>query len=191
MHGSFACPDCGCEIRLTGLSPGRHVRCDWCQGLVEVPFLPRVEGAVLRRSGRPAWRRRLPGWLVPVAAVLLVAIAVAVVLRATRSRWKTQEAETLTRLMDSAREAEGARQFGLALASVEAALHYGSRLNPAPENLAEIQSFRDRVARQDVETRLTALNGPGVACLPLQDRQRQPGWEPHPCGDQGESEDCS
>src|SRR4051794_37748448 len=79
MDGAFACPDCGCEIRLTGLSPGRMVPCDWCGATVEVPFLPRADQIKRLRRRRESRRRRRTywAWVGLGATVLAVLIVIA------------------------------------------------------------------------------------------------------------------
>ena len=36
MDGSFACPECGSDVEVRGLAPGRQVRCEFCHRLLEV-----------------------------------------------------------------------------------------------------------------------------------------------------------
>src|SRR5262245_11045942 len=59
MDGSFACPECGYELELSGTSPGRQIRCGWCETWVEVPFIPRAAVTSRWRSSRS----RRPPWL--------------------------------------------------------------------------------------------------------------------------------
>ena len=47
MDGSFACPECGSDVEVRGLAPGRQVRCGFCHRLLEVPYLPRAAGRIL------------------------------------------------------------------------------------------------------------------------------------------------
>ena len=57
MDGSFACPECGSDVEVRGLAPGRQVRCGFCHRLLEVPYLPRAAGPSWkrRRFARPKW----------------------------------------------------------------------------------------------------------------------------------------
>ena len=69
MDGSFACPECGSSVEVTGLAPGRQVRCGFCNRLLEVPFLPRAADA--------PWKRRRfarPKWFIWACAALAVAV---------------------------------------------------------------------------------------------------------------------
>src|SRR4051812_37459737 len=120
----YACPECGGEIRLKGLSPGRRVRCGWCKAEVEVPFIPRAEVIVKRRrsSRRPSWLARWPLWAKVAVTVLAVAIVVAGGIRAARSHRQRADSDIVVRLVASSREAESSGRLGVALAEMEAAL---------------------------------------------------------------------
>src|SRR5260370_10276102 len=111
MDGTFACPECGCEICLRGLSPGRQVVCDWCKSLVEVPYIPRADQIKRMRRDRTrarAHRLRLPAWAWAVAGLLSVAIVLASVGRVVVGRWQSAEAATVAQLVESSRAAAGA-----------------------------------------------------------------------------------
>ena len=90
MDGSFACPECGSSVEVTGLAPGRQVRCGFCNRLLEVPFLP--------RAADPPWKRRRfarPKWFLWASAALAV-VAVAIV--------GTGPSDLFTRQYDSAQQ---------------------------------------------------------------------------------------
>ena len=57
MDEAFACPECGTNVEVRGLAPGRQVRCGFCHRLLEVPYIRRVDapGWRRRRFGRPWW----------------------------------------------------------------------------------------------------------------------------------------
>src|SRR3954462_516084 len=57
MDEAFACPECGTNVQVQGIAPGRQVRCGFCHRLVEVPYLPRAVDPGWRRQrfGRPWW----------------------------------------------------------------------------------------------------------------------------------------
>src|SRR4051794_22891013 len=113
MDGSFACPECGCEIRLTGVSPGRLVHCDWCRTQVEVPYLPRAEQIkVMRRTRYPGQRFRLPVWGWVVVTVLALAVVAAGANRAVRTHRQKAESDALADLIASSREAESSGRLG-------------------------------------------------------------------------------
>lgn len=169
MDGSFACPECGCEVRVAGLSPGRTVRCGWCRTAVEVPFLPRADQITRMRRGR-AWRRgrRFPRWALAAAAVLCLAIAVAAGYRAARSRWSSRRAEELSQLVASSREAEKAGRINEALATLEGALHHAGQSGGSPVGLDGLRARRDVLSVRDAERRLDALESPAYDADPAQ-----------------------
>ena len=158
MDGSFACPECGCVINLIRLAPGREVRCDWCQTWVETPYLQRAEPIRRMRSNR-AWkhRRRWPAWARPVAVILILAITLASASRLVRSRWHSAEAEALTRLIDSSREAERQGRYAEALATIEGALTLAGGQSSAHCDLSELRRHRNDLARTEAEARLVAI----------------------------------
>ena len=67
MDGSFACPECGTDVEVRGLAPGRQVRCGFCHRLLEVPYLPRAADALVETPAfraaemGPAWAWVGPG----------------------------------------------------------------------------------------------------------------------------------
>lgn len=159
MGGSFACPECGCEVSPGGLSPGRRVRCGWCRTWVEVPFLPRADQVkTLRRRRGPSWRRRWPLWAKGAVTLLAVAIALAATRRVVLSHREKAESAAVARLVESSREAETSGRLGEALAAMEGALAEAGVLNPRPADLDELRSRRDRLARREAEAQLAALD---------------------------------
>lgn len=167
MDGTFACPECGCEIRLKGLSPGREVRCGWCQAWVVVPFLPRADQIKRMRGHRARGRRRrLPVWVWAAAGVLSVAIAVAAASRVVRSRWRSADAEAIARLVETSRQAEAAGRLDEALAAMEGALTLARRVEPASAAHDDFRRQRERLARREAEARLSALDSGGTPAEP-------------------------
>src|SRR4051812_44015087 len=109
MEGTFACPECGAEIHLKGVSPGRLTRCGWCTSWVEVPFIPRADQIKRRRPASAKgfkavkrWWRRWPLWSRVSVVVLLAALAVALTGRLIRDRRVSAECAALARLVESA-----------------------------------------------------------------------------------------
>jgi hypothetical protein len=165
MERSFACPECGCEIRLTGLSPGRLVRCDWCKSQVEVPFLPRSEQIKrMRRSRRSPRPTRLPAWAWGAVVVLSLAIGLAGANRIVRSSWRSAKAEQLAKMIESSREAEASGRLDHALAAMEGALAFARRSGPELTPLDALQARRDGLARREAEALLARLESDG-ACV--------------------------
>lgn len=177
MDGSFACPRCGSTVELSGLTPGREVRCGWCGIRVEVPFLPRVGSGWKRWR----WRRRRPLWASWVQGGLGLAVVLALVLggnRLVQSRCRDAREKAMTELADSSRAAEATGQLGQALVEIEAALALAREGGPTTVGrLGELRRRRDRLSRREAEARLGALAGaePGRAvgeCLTLLARVR-------------------
>lgn len=158
MDGSFACPDCGCGIRLKGLSPGRQVRCDWCGAMVEAPYIPRAEEVRRLRRVRSARRRgRWTFWARAVLGVLVLAIVAVGGERAVRSRHDHVKADELAVLLESSREAEKAGRLGEALYEIEGALSVARALRPPPSNLEELNRRRDTLALREAKAQVAAL----------------------------------
>jgi hypothetical protein len=176
MGGSFACPECGNPVALSGSTPGRQVCCDWCRTWVEVPFLPRLAGRSRGESARNrGWRRRV-AWAWGGLAVLAVLLTAAGASRMLRSRSRQVHSQALCRLSDDAQLDEREGRLGGALATLEAALIEAARIEPGGSaRLDALRSWRDRLARRETESRLAEL--PRLApreaigvCLTLQAR---------------------
>src|SRR5271165_5726021 len=106
MDEAFACPECGTNVQVRGLAPGRQVRCGFCQRLIEVPYLPRAVD--------PGWRRQRFGrpWWVPWAwsalgltAGLIVLIAA---VRLLNDRERAMVNRSIDRLIASSQKQEAA-----------------------------------------------------------------------------------
>lgn len=164
MREAFACPECGCEIVVTGVSPGRQVRCGWCNSLVEVPFIPRggTIGRARRSGRRRAWWswRAWPAWARVAVAVLTVLVAVAIGFRVVASRRRSAGEAVLARLVASAANAEKAGRLGEALVDLEAALAHADRTTPAPPERDALRRRRDELAVREAGTQLEALARP-------------------------------
>jgi hypothetical protein len=165
MRGAFACPECGCEIRLGGVAPGRQVRCDWCDSLVEVPFLPRAEQVTRSRHARYKTKsrwwtwRKWPIWARLGTPVLVVAILVAAGARVASSRWHSADEDALAKMLDTSVEAEKAGRLGDALVEVQSALARASRMKPPPTCLDALKQRRDVLSVREVEAQLARLDG--------------------------------
>lgn len=156
MDGVFACPKCGYELKSKGHTAGRHLRCDWCEAWVEVPFIPRAARPAQRRR-----RRRMPIWLFwtwcgvgAFAAILFVVLTV----RWVQSRANLIQERRVGGLLASAEDNEKAGRLGDAVAELEAALAllrtYESSSSP---RLMELYTRRDALVRREVRAQLEAL----------------------------------
>ena len=162
MEGVFACPDCGLEIQVRGLSPGRETRCEWCSARVEVPFIPRAEQIKrLRSRGRHGWRF-WPRWVWCVISLLCVMIVAAGLNRWIQARWKSDASDSLAKLIATSEQAEKAGRLDDALVHLEGALSL-LRTGTSPlasEKLSELKTRRDALARRDFLKGLEELRKP-------------------------------
>ena len=166
MQGSFACPECGCEIRPTGLSPGRQVRCGWCDSLVEVPFFPRADQIVrsrrARRRGRNPWWawRSWPVWARVAVTLLSAAVVVALAHRVVVSRWQSADETALAQMVETSTKAEKAGRLGDALMELQSVLARAERMATPPHGIDELRRRRDDLSLREAEAKLAALSGP-------------------------------
>lgn len=154
MDGAFACPECGQDVEVRSPGPGRQVRCSFCNTLIEVPFLPRVDGAWKRqRFGRPWWWP-WAWWGVALCAVALVAVAAAqAILRGERAA----RVRTIERLLDSSKSHEAEGRMDLALMDVDTALQTAGGEDDLPEKGEVVRKRRSDLARRDVRDVLGSL----------------------------------
>jgi hypothetical protein len=154
MDGAFTCPRCGQDIEAPSPGPGRQVRCSFCNTLVEVPFLPRVEGEWKRqRFGRPWWWT-WAWWLIALSVMALVAVF------AARTLIQGEHAARLgaiRRLIDSSKVHESDGRVDLALRDLDTALRAATGDEDFPEDADTIQGRRRDLARRDVQDVLGGL----------------------------------
>jgi hypothetical protein len=157
MDGSFACPECGSEIGVRGIAPGRQVRCGFCRRLLEVPYLPRAADAPWKRRRflRPKWVTW--GWasLAVVAAVLLVTGSY----RLLKRQYDSYQKRSINHLLDSSRRHEAGGQLGAALIDLDAALDLAAKAGTAVSSrLRAGQKYRPDLARRDAAEILDRLS---------------------------------
>ncbi|OJW18725.1 MAG: hypothetical protein BGO49_23695 [Planctomycetales bacterium 71-10] len=154
MDGAFACPECGQDVEVRSPGPGRQVRCSFCNTLIEVPFLPRVEGAWKRRRfGRPWWWA-WAWWGVALSVIGLAAVAAAqAIVRGERAA----RARTIERLLDSSKSHEADGRIDLALMDLDTALQTATGDDDLPEKGEAIRVRRCDLARRDVQAVLGTL----------------------------------
>ena len=119
MDGSFACPECGTDVEVQGLSPGRQVRCGFCHRLLEVPYLPRAGGLPWkrRRFARPKW---VP-WAWVGLSLFLVIVLGAGAAQFLRRQYDSIQDRSISHLLDSSRRQEADGRLGEALVDLDAA----------------------------------------------------------------------
>jgi hypothetical protein len=158
MVGSFACPECGLELKLEGLSPGRQIQCEECLTWVEVPFLPRASG--WRRGRRPrrrsAWESNVLRAAVVFAVVALLGLAGA---RMIGGRVRSGHELVLAELVASADTAEACGRYDVAFREIAGAVVLARKVDPrGSERLDELIRRRDRVSVHEARARLAAVD---------------------------------
>ena len=158
MSDVFACPECGRELEIEGLSAGREVQCEGCSTWVEVPFLPRATG--WKRGRRPP--RRSPWASKTLRGAIVFASVVLMGLMATKmigGRVRSGNERVLAELMASADEAESSRRYDIAFREIAGAVAHARTFEPeGSERLAELERRRDRVSLLEVKSRLAAVD---------------------------------
>ncbi|WP_165074513.1 paraquat-inducible protein A [Paludisphaera rhizosphaerae] len=154
MDGEFACPQCGQTVKVRRPGPGRQARCRFCNSLIEVPFLPRVDGAWKRRRfEKPRW---VPwawaGIILAVASLIATATVQALVRSERAARLRTVE-----RLIDSSQAHESAGRFDLALIDLDSALTVAPATGVELDDPDKLHGRRRDLARRDVESVLGKL----------------------------------
>ena len=160
MVGVFACPECGEEVILEGLAPGRQTHCSACGTLVEVPYLPRVtpSGTGSRRFRSRKSRKLLKRAIAAgVAVVLIVAVGFSVV-NLVRSRLGSAAKTRLNEVIASADTAERAARLDRALTEIEAAIRLAD--NPAASDglgRDALRQRRDSLSQREAAGRLDQI----------------------------------
>jgi hypothetical protein len=157
MDGSFACPECGSDVQVRGLAPGRQVRCEFCHRLLEVPYLPRAAGASWkrRRYSRPKW---VP-WAWVGLGLLLVVILSAGTMKYLRRQYDSIQDRSISRLIESSRKLESDGHLGEALVDLDAALSLAQKAGPTwTKRFEQEQARRPDLARRDAEGFLAGLS---------------------------------
>jgi hypothetical protein len=166
MDGSFACPECGSLVEVQGLAPGRQVRCEFCQQLLEVPYLPRVPAGPWKRR-----RFRDSRWIPWGAGILGIIVAVLLVVRGLqhlRAHIRAAEKGSIQKLLDSSRAHEESGELGQALIDLDVALSLARKVDPADRmSLEEQERRRGDLARRDAKATLDQLARRNPASLPL------------------------
>ncbi len=166
MDGSFACPECGCQVEVQGLAPGRQVRCGFCEQLVEVPFLPRVPAGAWKRQ-RFTQSRWFTG-TVTAFGVILAGLVLFGGMRFVRTRFRAAEKGSIQKLFDSSRAQEESGKLGQALIDLDVALSLARKTDTTdPTFFEEQQRHRGELARRDAQAVLDQLAGTNPGPLSL------------------------
>ena len=168
MDGSFACPECGSSVAVTGLAPGRQVRCGFCNRLLEVPFLPRAADAPWkrRRFGRPKWFIWASAALATAAVVILASAAFQFITR----QYHSAQQRSINQLLESSKVNEADGRLDQALIDLDTALELAR--NAGPGYLARIDHWRKKrpaLARREAQTAVDRLRTSNPSSFPLGD----------------------
>ena len=159
MAGMFACPECGQPLKVDGLSPGRHVLCDYCSTWVEVPYLPR---ALPRDRGRGV-KRGASAWNSPLLKVAIafavLALGLLILVKSFVGRVKSDREKVLTELITSAKEAATDRRHDVALREIESAMAQARSMGlEGSDRFDDLITERNRIALNELSDRLDALD---------------------------------
>ena len=156
MDGLFACPECGSDVEMGGVAPGRQVRCGFCHRLLEVPYLPRAAGPLRRhrRYVRPKWVTWAWAGLILVLVVVVTAGAVEIF----RRRSNSIQDRAINELLATSGRHESEGRISEALIDLDAALELADRAGPAWVRRREQErSARAELARRVAGSRLETL----------------------------------
>jgi hypothetical protein len=148
MDGAFACPECGSSVQVRGLAPGRQVRCDFCDRLLEVPFLPRAADAPWkrRRFGRAKWLY----WVWTALAVVGITVLVAGAFQFVKRQYQSAQQRSINHLLESSRSHEATGRLDQALIDLDTALEVARKAGPTYINrLGDWQKKRNDLALRD------------------------------------------
>ena len=166
MDGSFACPECGSQVEVQGLAPGRQVRCCFCHQLVEVPFLPRVPTGPWKR--RRFAQSRWIIWSVRALGAILAVLFVSVGVQYVKKQFRAVEKGSIQRLIESSRAHEESGRLGQALIDLDVALNLARKAESADRPaIEEQQRRRGDLARRDARAVLDQLVRHSPASIPL------------------------
>ncbi len=165
MEGTFACPECGQDVRITGLAPGRRVLCSFCGQVLEVPFLPRATSDWKRkRFTRPRWFV----WGCFGLGLLTLTAMTAGLTRFLGHRRNSQHAHAVQGLLVDSRAKEKSGKLGPALVDLDAALDL-ARQSPGVviEGVAQAYEHRPELAKRDALVVLESLIATASTAFPL------------------------
>ena len=109
MDGLFACPECGSDVEVGGLAPGRQVRCGFCQRLLEVPYLPHGRAIV----EAPTFQVTEMGCVgMGRAGRMLVVVVAAGAVQFLRRQYDSIQDRSINQLLASSHQSRGRRAPG-------------------------------------------------------------------------------
>ena len=152
VGGVFACPECGGEVDVPGLTPGRQVVCARCATLVEVPFLRR------RRHGRRGRRSEVYTLLMLGGGLAAVVVAGAIAWAVLAARERAGHRRAFDELAEASRRAEASGRAEDALRDSLAALELARRTKLEGSFVDELREHRDVLAVREIRARLAALD---------------------------------
>jgi hypothetical protein len=168
MDEAFACPECGTNVQVHGLAPGRQVRCPFCHRLLEVPYIPRVESPGWRRQRftRPWW----VNWAWAALGTVTALIIVVAVVRHLSIRQSEAAARAVDDLVRTSQGQEGKGNLGGALIDLDTAIKLLTRSSSSQSHdLAGLKQRRADLAQRDARAMLDRLDQSAVRPFPLGD----------------------
>lgn len=162
MDQTFACPECGTPVEVHGLAPGRQVRCGFCQRLIEVPYIRRVES--------PAWKRRRFGsprwvtWAWAGIGVLATLIVIAAAVRLLRNKQCEAEARSIHELVAASRNHEEKGELGQALVELDTAIELAAQsATIGSDERSRLKETRQGLARREAQAIVHRLEATAAA----------------------------
>jgi hypothetical protein len=168
MDQAFACPECGTAVQVQGLAPGRQVRCEFCQRLLEVPYMPRVAEPMWkrRRYGKPWWVR----WAWTALGALGAAIVLSAAVRLIQNRERQALARSIDRLAASSEQHEAGGDLEKALLDIDTAINMCSGgASDCADRRERLRARRQDLAKRGVQSRLEELKRRDPGSFPLGD----------------------
>ncbi len=168
MDDIFNCPECGTEVEIKGVAPGRQVRCGFCDRLLEVPYLPRVVKTDWRRRrfGRPWWVAWAWG-AIGLAVVVVLTVSVA---RFLARRERANLERSIADLVAASEIAQSEGDLSKALIDLDAAIHLQSGSHVAEaDRLQALKERRLELNRREANANLDRLKRRADGEFPIGD----------------------
>jgi len=164
----FNCPECGTAVAITGLAPGRQVRCGFCDRLLEIPYLPRVLKTDWRRRrfGRPRW----VAWAWGAIGLAVVVVLTASIVRFLERRERANLERSIADLVTASEIAQSDGDLSKALIDLDAAIHLqaGSR-DAEADRLQDLKQRRLELNQREAGASLDRLKHRDEAAFPIGD----------------------
>jgi hypothetical protein len=142
-------------VEVQGLTPGRYVRCAFCDALVEVPYLRRADATWKRRRFT---RPKLVIWAWAALAVITAIALLGGGVRFLKRQQRSAQERSIKNLLESSRRNDADGRLGEALVDLDTAIELARNEGSAAlERLGDYRKRRQDLARRDAEARLESL----------------------------------